>query len=890
MASRGAWLAYKERKEAWVSGQEGGSVTQILLISMTTVASYSMWLAVRQHDRVRRYPLAADFVVLVVPIFLACTLLSSHAHILLVCVAPPALLAYTTGAQLGRRASVPAKLGERGANECTRTAASLPPLVSRENGHDQGSPGRSPTLALAPSEVYESNAFTESGGNSGVATPTYPGDVEADATAHLGAALLNLDEPLASWESAESLANIPAVAAPPAQRSAPVDMESGPGDEERAPESAPGAVAPGERQDQLAFITVYRTYLMVLTVICILAVDFPVFDRALAKCESWGTSLMDIGVGAFVFSHGVVSARASRNSVLSTVRRTLPLLALGIARVALVKRTDYPEHASEYGVHWNFFITLALLVPALDAARLLPAARRRWLVPAALGLASVHQLLLSATRLGPWAIAPQRSVHSILSLNKEGVTSLPGYIVIGFLGFDTGALVFARDAPRKLCAALLWRALASWAAFAVLRSGIGLQPSRRLEANVAYVAFVAAYNVTFLLLYACMDLSASSDPRGARTPPLFAALNRHALAIFLLANAVTGGVNLLMYTMHAPTWVSMPLLSAYLVTTCFLAPTALEHLRRTVDEQRRQKLAQYSAKLQRKADERGLGSVEELTAELHEKQTKAQAEETQRRNERTEKAAGNATVEDRDSSLRERLRTQRREREAQRQQEDPAAQGPIKPLSAFMDMDKMAHEAPEDVSKLWTAYHMMQDKLSAAVPQATYTQMLANAERFPQFVLPLPREGSAATPDVAYEIFYMQWMMLPPSPTARGAPPPSAVLFTSLAQFKLRNEYAQPALVLTNYTDFYESKNIVLMRGDVTDRPGADGESGAPMLSQADAQLLTVCMQRFYNLDFAHESAGTDMEADERRSLLKSFNEDPAAFDVEKLVAVAYKM
>lgn len=41
-----------------------------------------------------------------------------------------------------------------------------------------------------------------------------------------------------------------------------------------------------------SFLTVYRAYLMVITIYCILAVDFPVFPRFFAKCENWGTSLV----------------------------------------------------------------------------------------------------------------------------------------------------------------------------------------------------------------------------------------------------------------------------------------------------------------------------------------------------------------------------------------------------------------------------------------------------------------------------------------------------------------------------------------------------------------------------------------------------------------------
>ena len=49
---------------------------------------------------------------------------------------------------------------------------------------------------------------------------------------------------------------------------------------------------------------------MLLTCFSILAVDFTVYPRRFAKCETYGFSVMDIGVGAFIFAAGLTSPQA----------------------------------------------------------------------------------------------------------------------------------------------------------------------------------------------------------------------------------------------------------------------------------------------------------------------------------------------------------------------------------------------------------------------------------------------------------------------------------------------------------------------------------------------------------------------------------------------------
>lgn len=42
----------------------------------------------------------------------------------------------------------------------------------------------------------------------------------------------------------------------------------------------------------LPVLSIYRAHMMLMTVLSILAVDFQVFPRALAKCETYGVSLV----------------------------------------------------------------------------------------------------------------------------------------------------------------------------------------------------------------------------------------------------------------------------------------------------------------------------------------------------------------------------------------------------------------------------------------------------------------------------------------------------------------------------------------------------------------------------------------------------------------------
>ena len=348
------------------------------------------------------------------------------------------------------------------------------------------------------------------------------------------------------------------------------------------------------------FVTTYRGYMMITTVVAILAVDFRLFPRRFAKAETWGTSLMDLGVGSFVFSAGVVGARQNlkeRSSsrpmslgrrLLSSLRHSIPLLVLGLIRLLSVKGLDYAEHVTEYGVHWNFFFTLGFLPPFVALFR-----SALWLVPSYAGLAMLigvlYQVALETTSLKAYILAAPRV--DLISMNREGIFSFLGYLAIFLAGQDTGMFVLPRRVnPRSNSSdgsqrTTLLMTMAVWSlAWGTLyffttnySYGLGLDVSRRM-ANLPYILFVVAFNtaqlfifclvdtVFFPAFYNAHDAKTEKEAYDTATSRVLQAYNRNGLALFLVANLLTGLVNMTVPTLDAGQVATMAILGAYLAT------------------------------------------------------------------------------------------------------------------------------------------------------------------------------------------------------------------------------------------------------------------------------------------------------------------------------------
>ncbi|KAF7864029.1 hypothetical protein EAF04_006994 [Stromatinia cepivora] len=343
------------------------------------------------------------------------------------------------------------------------------------------------------------------------------------------------------------------------------------------------------------FLTIYRGAMMVITCLAILAVDFKIFPRRFAKVENWGTSLMDLGVGSFVFSGGLVGARpilrernAGRTSKLSTrlynsLRHALPLIFLGTIRLYSVKGLDYAEHVTEYGVHWNFFFTLAFIPPFVaifqSAFQLIPSYALLAII-----LGSLYQVALEYTSLKAFILTAPRT--DLISKNREGIFSFFGYLAIFLAGQATGMFVLPRNsmpiggplAQRKRLLMTMGAWSGVWITLYLFTTnykyGLALSVSRRL-ANLPYFLWVAAFNCSQLTAFCLvetifspavhksMDAKTEKENYEFSTSRVLEAFNRNGLALFLTANLLTGLVNLTIPTLFVSNLQAMGILLFY---------------------------------------------------------------------------------------------------------------------------------------------------------------------------------------------------------------------------------------------------------------------------------------------------------------------------------------
>ncbi|XP_017570364.1 phosphatidylinositol-glycan biosynthesis class W protein [Pygocentrus nattereri] len=344
------------------------------------------------------------------------------------------------------------------------------------------------------------------------------------------------------------------------------------------------------------FVTAFRVLVNVKTAISILAVDFSVFPRRYAKTETYGTGVMDFGVGAYVMANALVCPEARGKKIQGSkfshlVKQLLsvwPLILLGLVRLASVKSTGYHEHVTEYGLHWNFFFTLAIVRVVASALLVVFPVNSSWLM--ALVISGVYQVVLETTDLKSF-ITQNGGRNNFVEANREGIFSVVGYIAIYMAGVQAGLyLMQTRTLVKdwiRVVRNLLLGSFGLWLILHMCQTYI--EPVSRRMANLSFCMWTVAQSLFFLsclsigdivLLFAKVvsnfsHVSVSWNPSGSSQTEgklrnkmdmlcLIQSVNRNQLLFFLLANLMTGLTNILVDTLKSNNFFAVCVLLLYM--------------------------------------------------------------------------------------------------------------------------------------------------------------------------------------------------------------------------------------------------------------------------------------------------------------------------------------
>ncbi|CAM8935039.1 hypothetical protein QQ045_012527 [Rhodiola kirilowii] len=148
----------------------------------------------------------------------------------------------------------------------------------------------------------------------------------------------------------------------------------------------------------------------------------------------------------------------------------------------------------------------------------------------------------------------------------------------------------------------------------------------------------------------------------------------------------------------------------------------------------------------------------------------------------------------------------------------------LKPLGSIIDIDRVKDRSPEDIVSAWDDYHLGRGHIGLSMKAQLYNQLEHRAATCKYFVIPLWR-GSG------YITMFTQVQM-------------PHILFTGLEDYKARGTQAAPYFTVTHYKEFAESKDLVLVRGDIV---------FSSKLTDSEAKWLLETAHSFYLNDVRYK-------------------------------------
>lgn len=165
-----------------------------------------------------------------------------------------------------------------------------------------------------------------------------------------------------------------------------------------------------------------------------------------------------------------------------------------------------------------------------------------------------------------------------------------------------------------------------------------------------------------------------------------------------------------------------------------------------------------------------------------------------------------------------------------------------KALGSIIDMDRAKDKTPEELADIWDDYHLGRGHIGASMNSKLYHLLEQRAENCRYFVIPVWKGSGYTTMFVQVQMPHM--------------------LFTGLEDYKARGTQAAPYFTVTYYKEFAESKDLVLIRGDVV---------FTSKVSDSEAKWLLETLQSFYLNDV-------------RYKLVERFNKETREFEFKDVL------
>uniref|UniRef100_A0A0R3RSC4 Phosphatidylinositol-glycan biosynthesis class W protein n=1 Tax=Elaeophora elaphi TaxID=1147741 RepID=A0A0R3RSC4_9BILA len=365
------------------------------------------------------------------------------------------------------------------------------------------------------------------------------------------------------------------------------------------------------------FVTYMRFYALLATAVAILAVDFEIFPRRFAKTSIFGRSVMDVGTATFVYCFAVVDVfRHYPGRVKNGIQKQrycplkpssgVVLIVLGIARTLLLHFTNYQYQINEYGMHWNFFITLGLLRLVVNFLG------RRYHLLLGIIIAFTYQYFLTKRNLQEYLISNKTKRKDFVSKNREGIFSFCGYLSIYYLASAIANFLFTEISDQDYCDPLInfnvtekRRRIKVWfyrsfqllllTAVVFVAQELAIKfvgpPSRRI-ANVPYILEMMNLNKklstgkhTQLEVHSETKIVVDNDENSLEIlkPFLVDSINQQGLLFFVLANMLTGLVNKCINTSSVKNHYHATALITVYMCTCVIAVHLFTRLRKKIN-------------------------------------------------------------------------------------------------------------------------------------------------------------------------------------------------------------------------------------------------------------------------------------------------------------------